>query len=81
MNVIFCASEVAPFAKTGGLADVCGSLPLALERNGIHVTIFLPHYKTIDASVARTTVAPNVSKATIGKDIDVYFVQNFRCLP
>ena len=30
MKVVFCSSEVAPYAKTGGLADVCGSLPFAL---------------------------------------------------
>ena len=32
MKVAFCASEVVPFVKTGGLADVCGTLPIALEK-------------------------------------------------
>jgi len=27
LNILFASSEVAPFAKTGGLADVCGALP------------------------------------------------------
>ncbi|TAN62828.1 hypothetical protein EPN16_00810, partial [bacterium] len=31
MKVLFCASEIAPFVKTGGLADVAGALPLELE--------------------------------------------------
>ena len=50
MKVLFCSSEVVPFAKTGGLADVCGSLPLALEKVGIDVSVALPLYKGIDTS-------------------------------
>ena len=38
-------SEARPFAKTGGLADVCGALPLALARLGHRVTIVLPNYR------------------------------------
>jgi len=30
MKIVICSSEVFPFAKTGGLADVCGALPVAL---------------------------------------------------
>ncbi|HSL23340.1 MAG TPA: glycogen synthase GlgA [Vicinamibacterales bacterium] len=41
--------EAAPFAKTGGLADVAGSLPLALGRLGHDVTVVLPRYQGIDA--------------------------------
>jgi starch synthase len=37
--------EARPFAKTGGLADVCGALPLALARLGHRVTIVLPKYR------------------------------------
>ncbi len=38
------ASEVVPFAKTGGLADVVGALPKALRRLGLRVTVFMPCY-------------------------------------
>jgi starch synthase len=40
--VLQVASEAAPFAKTGGLADVAGSLPAALERIGCSCTLVMP---------------------------------------
>jgi starch synthase len=54
------ASEVAPYAKTGGLADVTGALPQALERLGHDVTTVMPRYRgmaTAGASVVSRTVA------------------------
>jgi starch synthase len=45
LRVWFLASEVAPFAKTGGLADVAGSLPDALKRLGVEVRVGLPFYR------------------------------------
>ena len=47
LHVAFVASEVAPFMKTGGLADVAAALPKALGRLGHRVTIFLPRYGPI----------------------------------
>ena len=47
MKIVVCASEVVPFAKTGGLADVAGALPLALENLGHEVIIVMPRYKAI----------------------------------
>lgn len=47
LNIIMAASEAAPFAKTGGLADVAGSLPIALKHLGCRVLIFLPYYREI----------------------------------
>ena len=41
-KVLFLAPEAVPFAKTGGLADVAGSLPGALKRRGIDVRLALP---------------------------------------
>ena len=48
MNICFVASEVAPFAKTGGLADVSGALPVQLEAQGHDVRVFMPLYSKID---------------------------------
>ena len=45
--VFFISPEVAPFAKTGGLADVAGSLPSALHRLGVEVAVGLPFYRLI----------------------------------
>lgn len=45
LKVWFLASEVAPFAKTGGLADVAGSLPGALKKLGVDVRVGLPFYR------------------------------------
>jgi starch synthase len=45
------ASEVLPFAKTGGLADVLSALPLALAQLGHRVTVVMPRYRGIDAGV------------------------------
>lgn len=44
MEILFLSSEVRPFAKTGGLADVAGSLPLAVKSHGVDIRIFMPKY-------------------------------------
>ncbi len=47
LNIVFVASEAAPFVKTGGLADVVGSLPMRLKERGHNVIVFLPEYLQI----------------------------------
>lgn len=43
-NILFAASEGVPFIKTGGLADVVGSLPKEIDRNYFDVRVILPKY-------------------------------------
>jgi starch synthase len=48
MKIAFVSSEVVPFAKTGGLADVAGALPKSLTELGCEVKVFMPKYYSID---------------------------------
>jgi starch synthase len=50
MKIVFVAPEMVPFAKTGGLADVTGSLSRQIQALGQEVICFLPKYKRIDSS-------------------------------
>ena len=45
MNILLATSEAVPFAKTGGLADVCGALPIELARLGHRPAVILPAYR------------------------------------
>ena len=53
LEVVFVAAEAVPFAKTGGLADVIGALPPALERIGVGARVVIPcHRSAWSAGVA-----------------------------
>lgn len=67
LKVLLASSEAAPFAKTGGLADVAGSLPLALEELGVDVRVIMPKYASIKIDGDETT---------IGNRVKVYFIKN-----
>ncbi|MEL7655101.1 MAG: glycogen/starch synthase, partial [Bacillota bacterium] len=47
LNVLFISTEAEPFAKSGGLGDVIGSLPRELKKQGIDARVMLPLYKSI----------------------------------
>lgn len=47
MKILYAASEAVPFCKTGGLADVAGSLPAALAAQGADVAVVLPLYQKV----------------------------------
>ncbi|MBM7573370.1 glycogen synthase GlgA [Aquibacillus albus] len=89
MNIVFVASESTPFVKTGGLADVIGSLPQALRKEGNVIDVFLPKYKAIPEeykqrmeSVYRGEISLGWRKQYCGVDtlhldgINYYFIDN-----
>lgn len=47
LKVLLVASEVSPYAKSGGLGDVAGSLPKALKAEGVDIKVVFPKYKSI----------------------------------
>jgi starch synthase len=77
MKIAMIASEVVPFAKTGGLADVVGALPLVLEDCGEEVIVIMPRYKCVkEGKFKISRVSKDVSSSVIGKGIKVYFIEN-----
>jgi starch synthase len=61
LRVLFVASEGVPFAKTGGLADVVGTLPYALKDLGADVRVLMPYYGMVkQGKIPMTSVAENL---------------------
>ena len=61
MHIVFAASECAPWAKTGGLADVVSALPKTLVKMGNKVQVYLPYYR----QVAKAVPTPPVVLASV----------------
>ena len=79
MRVLFLSSEIYPFAKTGGLADVSFSLPKALSELGVHVKSVMPLYKTVDRE--KFGIVPTGKRVTVSVgagtfEFEVYRVSN-----
>ncbi len=53
MKIAFVSFEVYPLAKVGGLADVAGSLPKALKKKGVDVSIFMPYHKVVRENIKK----------------------------
>ncbi|MGA2616979.1 MAG: glycogen synthase GlgA [Thermoguttaceae bacterium] len=90
MNILLATSEAVPFAKTGGLADVCGALPIELARLGHQAAVIMPGYRQthycgcpieplgIDfiVPIGSKTVAGHLAKSYLpGGSVPVYLVQ------
>ena len=60
MNIVMVASEAVPYAKTGGLADVVGSLAPTLARAGHTVTLILPLYRTVRSRLRNVRVVDSL---------------------
>ncbi|MFH1688377.1 MAG: glycogen synthase GlgA [bacterium] len=66
MKILMAASEMAPYAKTGGLGDVLGALPRALAREGHQVLVMLPLYQSIDLTQLPVVRLPESLKVEVG---------------
>lgn len=58
LKILFVSAEVSPYAKTGGLADVAGSLPKALAALGNDIRVVMPRYKMVNAGMNYLTDFP-----------------------
>jgi len=90
LKVLLLSAEVVPFAKTGGLADVAGSLPKAIHALGHDIRVAMPRYGRIDPARFGLTqvLAPfpvpmdkqveeaSVRQAQMSPDIPVYMIEN-----
>jgi len=63
LRILFLTAEAAPFAKTGGLGDIGGSLPKALRAMGHDVRVFMPAYRNIESGY------PGVSSMPLQLDV------------
>lgn len=89
LKILFASSEVAPFAKTGGLADVSGSLPAALASLGHQVVVVMPLYRSVkegDYDIKQNDkfltipfkgqhLKAGIYSTKMSGDIPIYFIQ------
>jgi starch synthase len=90
IRVLFASSEIAPFAKTGGLADVCEALPKALVSLGVQPTLVLPLYRSVKeggwdlevvmedlpVQVGEAEIKADIHQGQLTEEIPVFFVQH-----
>ncbi len=90
MNILFATTEAVPFCKTGGLGDVCGALPIALERLGLTPTVIMPGFRhafqagqridptgiRFEIPIGKKIVAGELLRSTMpGSQVPVYLVE------
>jgi starch synthase len=89
VKVLFVSSEVSPFAKTGGLADVTGSLPKELKNLGADVCVIFPFYrvvrqgnfkareslKGVDIPLGRRQYSSSIYQTVLDGGVPVYMVE------
>lgn len=88
LKVLILAAEIVPFAKVGGLADVVGALPKALQALGHDVRLVMPRYRQVDperfqldtvldavsVSMGSFQITVSVRQGRIGHSIPVYMI-------
>ncbi len=90
LRIVITASEAVPFAKTGGLADVAGALPVHLEKLGHNVCLIMPYYRmakksrlhiedtghAIVVQISDKLVEGRIFRSTLGDNVTVYLIRN-----
>ena len=88
LKILFVSAECVPFAKTGGLGDVAGALPVYLKKLGHEVSVVMPFYSFIDCEKYKITgvidkmsvqmgpeqIICKVCKTFINNEVPVYFI-------
>src|ERR1022692_250322 len=72
LKLCMLASEIMPFAKTGGLADVAGALALELAQRGHEVRAFMPLYRSVRQGTWKFKPVPAVQSVTIAIGTKTY---------
>ncbi len=89
LHVVMASPEIAPFAKTGGLGDVLASLPTALERLGLRVSLIMPAYRSVlqggfpiedtgidfTVPISNSREAGTLLKTKVGRNITLYLIR------
>ena len=73
LKVLFVASEGVPFAKTGGLADVVGTLPYALMELGVEVKVLLPYYGAVKQGKIPTAIVAENLEVSLSEPLNYDF--------
>jgi starch synthase len=76
LQIVFATSELVPYVKTGGLADVSSALPKALARLGHKVTVFVPRYGTIPFPPGEFLGSVHVPVDEVNRSAGYYGVEN-----
>lgn len=89
LKVLFVASEAVPFVKTGGLADVAGSLPKELKAQGVDIRMVMPKYNNIPEEYKSEMELLHTTEVKVGwrkqycgiefleyEGIPIYFIDN-----
>src|SRR5436309_5253913 len=88
LKILILAAEIVPFAKVGGLADVVGALPKALQSLGHDVRLAMPRYGQVDpqrfhlrstldvltVDMGKFRVPVSVRQTSVGEAIPVYMI-------
>lgn len=90
-KVFFVSAEVSPYAKSGGLADVAGSLPKELLKMGYDISVIMPRYKEIECEMEyeidypifmqgqkESCIVRKHAQKIEDKELTTYFVDNIK---